>query len=111
MSRINLLALTAALMLAGTPVRASPSVSGILAELSQSDYQGYVEHLVSLGTRYYGTQGNADATAYVGQVFSGFGLATREHLFSLDGYQLANVEATLLMPGLILMRRWCRPGG
>ncbi|WP_295430476.1 M20/M25/M40 family metallo-hydrolase [uncultured Thiodictyon sp.] len=99
MSRINLLALAAALMLAGTPVRASPSVSGMLAELSLTDYQGYVEHLVSLGTRYYGTQGNTAATDYVGQVFSGFGLATREHLFTLDGYQLANVEATL--PGLV----------
>jgi hypothetical protein len=99
MFQVKLYLLAAALMLAGTPVRASPSVSGMLAELSQSDYQGYVEHLVSLGTRYYGTQGNADATAYVGQVFRGFGLATREHLFTLDGYQLANVEATL--PGLV----------
>jgi len=91
--------LAAALLLAGTPVQASPVVGDILRELSQADYQGYVEDLEAFGTRYSGTQGNADATAYVGEVLRGFGLATREHSFVYGGNTLSNVEATL--PGLV----------
>ena len=92
------LALT--LLLATGAATAGPiSVPDILAELSLSDYQGYVEDLVAFDTRWYATEGNTQATDYVRDTLSGFGLDTREHLFDYNGFRLANVEATL--PGLV----------
>lgn len=79
--------------------QASPTVPEILSQLSRDDYQGYVETLVGFGTRYYGTAGNAQATAYMHETLSGFGLAVRDQAFSYNGVSLANVEATL--PGLV----------
>jgi hypothetical protein len=89
-----------ALLLAAGAASAGPiPVAEILAELSASDYQGYVEDLVGFDTRWYATDGNAQATEYLRDTLSGFGLDTREHLFDYGGMTLANVEATL--PGLV----------
>ena len=86
------------LLAAGAATAKTITVPDILAELSISDYQSYVEDLVGFGTRWYATAGNAAATDYVRDTLGGFGLDTREHLFDYAGVTLANVEATL--PGL-----------
>ncbi|WP_058556326.1 M28 family metallopeptidase [Thiohalocapsa sp. ML1] len=88
------------LLLAAAGASAGPiTVPDIVAELSASDYRGYVEDLVGFGTRWYATDGNAAATDYVRDTLVGFGLDTREHRFDYGGVTLANVEATL--PGLV----------
>ncbi len=80
-------------------VQATPLVEEIIDQLSQDDYQDYLEDLEGFGTRYYTTAENTAAGEYLYDAFDGFGLSVREHSFSYLGHDLVNIEATL--PGLV----------
>ncbi len=75
-------------------ITASP-IDGIVGQISQTDYSTYLQNLQNFGTRYYNTQGNANALTYIHDAFTGFGLNTSYDSFSYGGNTYNNVVATI----------------
>jgi len=76
------------------PLVAGP-IDDIVGKIAQTEYASYVQNLQNFNTRYYNTQGNADALAYIHDAFVGFGLNATYDSFNYNGGTYDNVVATL----------------
>ena len=85
-----------ALGLTSAGVALATPIETLLGQLSQSHYEDYVTDLQGFGTRYLDTAGNTNATNYLADTLSGFGLTVTREDFSY--YGRVNVVGTL--PGL-----------
>lgn len=65
------------------------------AQVSEAELSQSIAELEGFGTRYIGTQGHADARAYLIDRFADYGLIAEEDPFEADGVSCANVIARI----------------
>ena len=71
-------------------------VVGMLEQVDESIYLGYLEDLVGFGPRRTGTQASVDAAEYIYNQFQSMGIEyVRYHPWSNGGYSSNNIEATI----------------
>lgn len=70
------------------------TISNMMEEVNSTKINEYITKLQNFETRYIETEGNENATRWINQKFSSFGLKSRLQNFTYEGEELSNVIAT-----------------